>query len=365
MEAAIFKPKPRMRAAVRDGLNRFQLVDKMETADDKHEGTTQLKRLALVSRAHLTAVRRLAAASKFILDRCAWRVNMELGIGASKSAFSADQTEMRAIIELLGVPVYLKFGCCIRTSKDIDWHELQQIGKYDDYSELNRHKIRRLDVPVYELDDYSGSESNQVISASIKSLGILHISDWAAFPYDSIEAFSRRFPSLEDLHIVCKHEEQVQDLRAYLKALWTKCLEIRDRMHVAPLKRLFITIKHDCSYRGTKSDWFKTVKRVEPFDKATVVVTPSKKRFRMLVKHNEPRGPKPTFICIKGDFEWWYEYEETDEGSTDSSGGDMEDEDENEDEAMEEDKQLDDSSEDAMDESESTDEDGVGDAGGH
>ncbi|KAI6240469.1 hypothetical protein M3Y99_00455400 [Aphelenchoides fujianensis] len=369
MEAAIFKPKPQMRAAVRDGLNRFHLVNKMET--DKTKGTAHLVRLALISRANLESVRRTARGIKFERKHGKWLLRLKLGVGRPKIAFLIDQTEMIAIIQLLDVPIHLKFGDPLSKLRDGVWKELHQIeghvnalgvfryfdsfdfGSFDfdspefsafigsvaprlrvlhstwdllprfppldletarlynttdDYSELNRHKIRRLDVSLRDLPLYT-TQSTQVVSASIKSLGLIVacVLDWSTLPYDSIEGFSRRFPSLEDLHIICKYYEEVPDLSAYFTALWAKYLEIRDRLHVGGLKRLFITIKHDCHFLGTPNDWFEKLKQVEPFHEATSTIDRSKKCVRMFLKHNEPRGQKPTFILIKGGFRWFSE----------------------------------------------------------
>ncbi|KAI6227466.1 hypothetical protein M3Y99_01249900 [Aphelenchoides fujianensis] len=363
VEAAVVKPKPRIRAAVRDGLNRFQLVEKMETKGDRRKGTTQLWRLAAISRAQLTSVRRLAAGIKFKQTNRNWRLRLDGGLGTPKISFPIDQTKMSEITRLLDVPVHLTFNYCHPSFQTVDWEELRQIENHvnalsvyhkfdspvfsafignvapqlrvlnstwdllaqfppldlervsiyhspDDFTELNRHKIHRLDVPAHELNQYSRLQSSQVISTSIKSLGILHIRNWAEVPYDSIEAFCRRFPSLEDLQIVCGYDEDVFDLSAYFTKLWAKCLEMRDRPHVAGLKRLFITIKHECDFPETEIDGFEKLKQVEPFHEATTTIDYSDKCVRMFLKHNEPRGPKPTFILIKGNFRWWEEYEE-------------------------------------------------------
>ncbi|KAI6224554.1 hypothetical protein M3Y99_01383200 [Aphelenchoides fujianensis] len=291
MEAAVVKPKPRMRAAVRDGLNRFCLVHKMET--DKTKGPAQLVRLAAISRAQLASVRRSARGIKFKEGDHKWRLRLDCGLGTPKIVFS-----MIGVIQQLEVPVHLKLFT------DVDWKELQEIERYvngltfynyfrspefsafigrvsphlnvlqsswsvlarlsalnlerirlwhlpSDFNELNGHKIRRLDLPLCVLNDRPDLQSNQAISSTIKVLGIelLH-DDWAAFPYDSMEAFCRRFPALEDLHVVCLYGERVQDLSAYFTALWARCLEIRDRLHALGLKRLFITIKHNCTFNG-------------------------------------------------------------------------------------------------------------------
>ncbi|KAI6242390.1 hypothetical protein M3Y99_00239700 [Aphelenchoides fujianensis] len=415
MEAAVVNRKPRIRAAVRDGLNRFSLVGAMET--DETNGAAQLVRLAAISHAHLESVRRSAVGIKYERMNGKWRLRLHLGLGTPRVVFPVDQAEMVEIIKLLAVPIYFRFDDSWREYIGVDWMELHQIGKYvnglgvlhdlvkfpdvclfigsvlprlkvvnsiwsvlerlppldlekariyghcGDLSALNRHKILRLDVPVCEVQCSSELQRNQVISLSIKAVGILGIHGCADVPYDSIEAYCRRFPSLEDLHIVCEYWKDVRDLSAYFTALWAKCLEIRDRLHVAGLKRLFIMIKHNCSFYGTKTEWFEKLKQVEPFEEATSTIDHVNEFIRMFLKHNEPRGPKPIFILIKGHFCWSVqEDDKTDEGSTDSSGDELGDE--GDDEAMEEDEDLDDSSEDAMDEGESTDEDGMDDSGG-
>ncbi|KAI6175257.1 hypothetical protein M3Y99_01977700 [Aphelenchoides fujianensis] len=355
MEAAVVKRKPRMRAAVRGAVNRFQLVDKMQT--DEMKGAARLLRLSAISRVHLASVRRSARGIKFKRANHKWVFKLKLGLGTPKIVQSVGRTEMSALIRLLAVPVHLKIGYPWSDYKSIDWKALEQMGKYvnalhvykyfdspefsafissvtphlnvlhstwpvlarvppldlekvrlflayRDFNELNRHKIRRLDVFACELDDYSGIQINQVLSQSIKTLGILRVSNYSDFPYDSIEAFCRRFPLLEELHIGCEYWNGVRDLNAYFTALWAKCFEIRDRLHVAGLKRLFLTVKHRCHFDGTETDWFEKLKQVEPFEKATSTIDRSKQCIRMFLKHNEPRGQKPTFICIKGDFSW-------------------------------------------------------------
>ncbi|KAI6225190.1 hypothetical protein M3Y99_01369000 [Aphelenchoides fujianensis] len=406
MEAAVVKRKPQMRAAVLDGLNRFQLVDAMET--DEKKGSIRLVRLASISSAQLASVRRTTRKLKFHWTGRNWLLRMNFGLNAPKIVFSVDQTEMIGIIQLLGMPVHLKIGEYWERLENVDWEGLQQTEQYvnsltvykyydslefsafissvssqlkmlsstwsvlaqlppldlkrarlyepfGDFNELNRHKIHRLEVPAHFLYYHLKLKTNQGIFSSIKSLGIVHIRDSADFPYDSIEAFSRRFPSLEDLHIVCEYREDVWVLKDYFTVLWAKCLEIRDRLHALSLKRLFLTIKHDCTFQGTKSDWFEKLKLVQPFDNATSTVDRSNECVRMFLKHNEPRGPKPTFFHIKGDFFWFNEDENTDADSSALSG------DEQENEAEED--QLDDSSENAMKESKASDQDGMNDAG--
>ncbi|KAI6242379.1 hypothetical protein M3Y99_00238600 [Aphelenchoides fujianensis] len=330
MEAAVVKPRPRIRAVVRDGLNRFMLIDAWET--DEKESI----RLA-VSRVHLASVGRSVRGIKFSLYYpLGWLVKIKPGLGAPKIDFSVDQTEMIAVIKLLAVPVHLKFANYWEEYKDVDWEQLQQIEQHvnrltviddprllkfsafvngvaphllDEFNALHRHKIHRLDVSLRDLSSYT-VQSNQVISLSIKALGIVipHVYDQSTFSSDSIESFRRRFPALEDLHIVCYNNGRVQDLSAYFTKLWAKCLGIRDRLHVAGLKRLFVTVKHECFFHGTENTWFERLKQVEPFDKATSTIDRSCNCVRMFLKHNEPRGPKPTFVLIKGIF--WPDVEE-------------------------------------------------------
>ncbi|KAI6242405.1 hypothetical protein M3Y99_00225900 [Aphelenchoides fujianensis] len=351
MEAAVAKRKPQIRAAVRDGLNRFYLVDTMETSDHENKKFARLARLASISRAQLASVRRSIVRVKFKhTSGYELLLRLNLGVGAPKPAFTVDEAEMIAIIRLLGVPV------CLRFYVDVDWKALESVGRYvnelsvlhvspafsafvntvaphlrvlhpgwshlerlpplelerariygrfDEFNDLHLHKIHRLDVSIGDLTSYS-VQSDRVVSSKIKSLGILVplVFDWATFPCDSIEAFARRFPALEDLHITCKYVKDIPDLSAYFTKLWAKCLEMRDRLHVMPVKRLFLTIKHNCRFHGRPTDWFEKLKLVEPFHEASSTIDRPNKCVRMFLKHNEPRGPKPTFVCIKGDFHW-------------------------------------------------------------
>ncbi|KAI6181941.1 hypothetical protein M3Y99_01972200 [Aphelenchoides fujianensis] len=374
MESAIVKPK-RIRAAVRDRLIRFLLIDAAETGGHENEGFLRLARLASISRAQLASVRRSVVKIKFKhTSGYELLLRLNLGVGAPKPAFTVDQAEMIAIIRLLGVPV------CLRFYVDVDWKKLDSIeryvneltvlhvspafsafvntvaphlrvlhsgwshlerlpplelerariyGRFDEFNDLHLHKIHRLDVSIGDLSSYS-VQSDRVVSSKITSLGILVplVFDWATFPCDSIEAFARRFPALEDLHITCKYVKDIPDLSAYFTKLWAKCLEIRDRLHVAKLKRLFITIKHyGCDFQGRPNDWFEKLKLVEPFHEASSTIDPHNNCVRMFLKHNEPRGPKPTFVCIKGDFHWQLqENGEPIEALFDSSDGSSDDE---------------------------------------
>ncbi|KAI6175258.1 hypothetical protein M3Y99_01977800 [Aphelenchoides fujianensis] len=378
-----------MRAAVRGGLNRFYLVDATETSGHENKEFVRLARLASISRAQLASVRRSVARIKFKhTSGYELLLRLNLGVGTPKPAFTVDQAKMVAIIRLLGVPVHLRFYV------DVDWKALESVGRYvneltilhvspafsafvnrvaphlrvlhsgwpdlerlpplelerariygrfDEFNDLHLHKIHRLDVSIGDLTSYS-VQSDRVVSSKIKSLGFLVplVFDWAAFPSDSIEAFARRFPALEDLHITCKYvvgterlypfpmvefQKDIPDLSAYFTKLWAKCLEIRDRLHVAGLKRLFVTIKHNCHFHGRPNDWFEKLELVEPFHEASSTIDRPNKCVRMFLKHNEPRGPKPTFVCIKGDFHWQLqENGEPIEALSDLSDGSSDDE---------------------------------------
>ncbi|KAI6232666.1 hypothetical protein M3Y99_01002500 [Aphelenchoides fujianensis] len=239
-----------MRAAVRDGLNRFLLVGKMETESDKHEGTIQLKRLALISRVHLASLRRSARGIKFKQNGCEWRLQLDFGIGAPEFVSSADHAEMRGIVKLLAVPIHVDLDISHRSYTNAACKELKGIENFVnglilrsfpesppfaefvesviarlkhlkcppfvfkrfplldleklvlidfasrvDYEIVGRHQIRRLDVSMWEI--HRNFTSGQVLSASITSLGL---TDTTAinFPPESIDAFCRRFSALED-----------------------------------------------------------------------------------------------------------------------------------------------------------------------
>ncbi|KAI6225191.1 hypothetical protein M3Y99_01369100 [Aphelenchoides fujianensis] len=374
MEEPVVNPKPQMRAPVRDRLNRFQLLDATETGGRKNEGLLRLARLASISRAQLASVRRSVVKIKFKhTSGYELLLRLNLGVGAPKPVFTVDHAEMIAIIRLLRVPV------CLRFYVDVDWHALESIaryvngltvlhdspafsafvntvaphlrvlhsgwshlerlpplelerariyGRFDEFNDLHLHKIHRLDVSIGDLTSYS-VQSDRVVSSTIKSLGLIVplVFDWATFPCDSVEAFARRFPALEDLHITCKYVKDIPDLSAYFTKLWANCLEIRDRLHVAGLKRLFVTVKHNCRFYGRPNDWFEKLKLVEPFYEASSTIDRHNNCVRMFLKHNEPRGPKPTFVCIKGDFHWQLQKNgKPIEALSDSSDGSSDDE---------------------------------------
>ncbi|KAI6242356.1 hypothetical protein M3Y99_00236200 [Aphelenchoides fujianensis] len=368
MEAAVVKSKPQMRAAVRVGLNRFQLVDKMET--DMEKGTAQLKRLALISRAHLASVRRSARGIKFEQWEHNWRLQLDLGIGAPKTTFPATQTEMRGIVKLLAVPIHVDLRYNHYWHKDVackklkgvesfvncltvrDYSDFAPFGEYNDcvaphlkqpecpsdalppfppldlerlvfdytafgvnYDLLSRYKIRRLDVPMWEITrDFM---SDPVLSTSITSLG-LNVSNAINFRHELIEAFCRRFSALEELHICVDFTGPMKALDEHFTNLWAACLELRDRLNISGFKRLFFTFDHDCNYFTCEnSDWIEKLKQVEPFDQATFTVDRFTKDVRMFLKHNRPRDAKAVFVCIKSDFRC-RDDDSTDEDESDS-----------------------------------------------
>ncbi|KAI6242438.1 hypothetical protein M3Y99_00229500 [Aphelenchoides fujianensis] len=352
MESAVVKRKPQIRAAGRDGVNRFQLVGKMEAKGDKHEGTIQLKRLALISRAHLASVRRNARGIKFERQDFKWRLLLDFRIGAPKVEFPTSKAEMREVAKLLGVPIRLAFGFNLLSFAE--WRELEQLGtlvnglafmhvpeppafaefvervashlkqlewpsyalahfppldleklvlvdKEVNYAHLGRHKIRRLDVRIDEI--HRRFTSGQVISASITSLG-LNGSDATNFRHELIEAFCCRFSALEELHISIKYSGVRNVLGGDFKGLWENCLELRDQLDVPRLKRFFFVLEHDCTFRGNKTEWIDKLKQVEPFNKATFTVDRSSSLVRMFLKHSRPRDAKPIFFHIDSCFRW-------------------------------------------------------------
>ncbi|KAI6238347.1 hypothetical protein M3Y99_00696600 [Aphelenchoides fujianensis] len=378
-------------------------------------------RLVAICRAQLASLRRCIARLKFQQSVSGWMLEVRLkglGLETSIAVFPVDQTEMPRMVQLLNVPVHLALWREPGEVADAVWTELKQIAPlvhgltlrscrhspafsefitsvapqlnelkgpwivlsslpplklekvvlYDDfpvsYAELERHTIHRLDVTMTEAE--ITFRDNHVISRSIKSLGLVVYRDLFDATLEQINKFCRRFTVLEELHITGDlHELFHRNLDVHFKKLWAKCLELRERLAVRGLKRLYFTIKHASPHGilAPKPNWTERLKQAEPFDKATFAAGLSNKRVRMFLKHKEPWGPTLTFFHIEGDFHWLREreVEETDEDSSDSSADDVKDE--GDDEAMEEDEELDDSSEDAMDESESTDENGMDDAG--
>ncbi|KAI6242525.1 hypothetical protein M3Y99_00219100 [Aphelenchoides fujianensis] len=334
MEEAAVRPKPQMRAAVRDGLNRFQLVDAMNR--EPKNGATKLARLA-----------RAARGVKFARDSFNWRLMLNLGIGAPKVEFPATQTGMREIAKLLDVPIHVDLGATYRSYtgaackelkgienlvngltiayfppslafakfvgrvaprlKQLEYPsfvlerfpplDLEKLVLVDEkvyYAPLGRHKVCRLDVPIWEIG--RKFTSGRVLSASITSFG-LKGNNVLFIHCKAINAFCRRFSALEEFHISALDE--------HFKKLWAKCLELRDQLNVSGLKRFFFTFEHDCNFFTCKnSDWIAKLKQVEPFDAAPFTVDRSSNLVRMFLKHSRPRDAKPVFFHITGDFRW-------------------------------------------------------------
>ncbi|KAI6242389.1 hypothetical protein M3Y99_00239600 [Aphelenchoides fujianensis] len=412
MEAAVVKRKPRMRAAVRGGLNRFSLLAAKLT--DESKTGTQLIRLAAISRAQLPSLRNSVRGIKFakIGDS---GVSLMLDLGPARPAIELHvaQTEVVGIVKLLNAPVHLDWrwiqhvnwemwlpveefvtGLTVRPWNDspvflefadrvaphlkelecsssfltrfppLDLDKLVIKPSQVDYEVLQRHKLRRLDVPIEEVErEFS---PDLVLSASITALGLRNPSV-AQLSSDSIELFCRRFPALEDLHFTGSLQDTKGAFADYFKELWSECLKFRDRVDIPGLKRLFFTFNDTLTFLmdDPKPDWWQTLKQTAPFDQAVFWVDPVNKHERMFLKHNCPQGPKPSFFHIEADFFWstrlpsfgWLMLENSsepsdDEDEWDAFGNDWMDTD-------------DDFDEDAMDTDEDgeTDEDGMDDAG--
>ncbi|KAI6239927.1 hypothetical protein M3Y99_00525800 [Aphelenchoides fujianensis] len=267
MEAAVVMNgrRPRIRpTAVRDGLNRYTMVAAVST--DEKKAATQLARLSV-------------------------------GAGVSTVGFPVSQTAMSGIAELLRLPVHLDWGFP-KLGKDVDCGQLEPILKFvdaltvrpsihppafwalihrlvplldelecpsslfnqlppmnlqklvlsdspADRYDLSGHTIRRVDVSVNEFCGLFPCGAH--LPPSIKALGLVDSSlefDPSVF---SIEECCRCFPGLEDLHIIFEDLRAKEDLVAHFKDLWAACLRLRDELDVRGLKRLFFTIKHDCT----------------------------------------------------------------------------------------------------------------------
>ncbi|KAI6238361.1 hypothetical protein M3Y99_00698100 [Aphelenchoides fujianensis] len=99
------KPKPRMRAAVRNVVSRFSLL--AAKMADENKAATQLVRLAAISRTHLAALRNSIHGVKFeeIRDE---GLSLKLDLGSSTPAIelAVARAEIDGIFRLLGVPVH-------------------------------------------------------------------------------------------------------------------------------------------------------------------------------------------------------------------------------------------------------------------
>ncbi|KAI6221803.1 hypothetical protein M3Y99_01535800 [Aphelenchoides fujianensis] len=343
--------RPRIRpTAVRDGLNRFLLVDAMCTK--KKRGPLRLMRLASVSRAQLASVRRTARGFEFRLLRSGPTLKLDLGVGSSVVEFPVSQPKMGAIALLLRIPLHLD----LEWTKDVDWAEMQRVEEFlnrltvepchesagkaafikrviprlqelkcqpyfmkrlppldleklafpygqVDYESLSRHRIHRLDVDRWAFGAHNSSDG--ILSPTIRSLGLL--TDFSRFRWDSdcdaIETFCRRFPSLEELHIDEKHFHVSGDFVENFSELWAACMESRERLKVAGLQRIFVTIKLRHSYGSSDFDvdWMQKVRAMEPFDRATFWTDPVDEHGRMCLvfRYDWPDGPKPMIFRIE------------------------------------------------------------------
>ncbi|KAI6242432.1 hypothetical protein M3Y99_00228900 [Aphelenchoides fujianensis] len=394
MEAAVVKRKPQMRAAVRDGLNRFHLFDKEEMGNKK----PRIRFMRDLSRS-IGIPCRCIARIKFQQFVSEWMLELRLkGLGLQMSIviFFVNQTEMRRMVQLLDVPVHLDLWPRPDEVADPVWQHLKPIESYvngltlrscrgsavfsefitsvapqlkelkgpwvvlpslppldlkklvlyadhrNNYELLKRHRIHRLDVVMEEAGLVFRDDG--VLSSSIKSLGLVVYRDLFDATLEQIQRFCRRFTALEELQITGDLSLSHRNLDVHFKKLWAKCLELRDRLEVPGLKRLYFTIKHASPHPilAPKVDWTERLKQTEPFDKATFATGPSDKRVRMFLKHNEPWGPKPTFFHIEGDFYWLRNREDDESDETDRDDDSSQD-------AMEEDGEFEGFGEDAMD----------------
>ncbi|KAI6234260.1 hypothetical protein M3Y99_00822200 [Aphelenchoides fujianensis] len=350
------KKKPRFRAAgARDGLNRFVLAAAMSTDAEKSAAFRQFNRLLAISSAQLAAVRRSAGGLTFKHEEeGGWRLHWQAAVGASAVEFPVDQSEVRRLLKLLCTPVHLdldffpwstreewanvvdqrefvsrltvnripdlrvlrdfvaelapnlrEFECFSNVLERLPPLKLQKLVVHDwsefNYSLLNCHQVERLDVPMVEV--LREFPDDQVLSASLKSLGLLFVGGSFDFPQASIGSFCRRFPSLEDLHVDIHSWTVRHDLDAHFEEEWARCLELRDRLDVPHIKRLFFTVKLQWDFDSKHDrEWARKLKRVDPFDKATFWRDPVSNHERMFLKVSRPQDSTPTFLRIEGDF---------------------------------------------------------------
>ncbi|KAI6234234.1 hypothetical protein M3Y99_00819400 [Aphelenchoides fujianensis] len=376
MEATVVKPKPRIRAAaVRDGLNRFFQIHAMQTGEKKTP--LQLVRLAVASRAQLASVRRHVPVLKFTLWSSGWHWFMpDVGLGSAAGRVAVRPNEMSGIVNLIRVPVHLLI-VDTRGLVRVDWEEIKQIEEFvsgldlredphqfpalsqfinkvtlqlkklecstdvlnlfppldldklqlygtDGLDEaLSRHTIRRLDV--YANAAVHKSLSEQFFLSSIKALGLIDYMGLLDVPAEAINAFCRRFPELEDLHLIVHRTEERTLVQDPFQKQWAHLLWLRDQLNIPSLKRLFFSIKDDCTSWLNKPGWMERLKQTEPFDKASFTIGPSPHRVRMFLKLSWPTEQLPTFFRIEGQF--WDADGDKVEDSSDSSDDEMEDED--------------------------------------
>ncbi|KAI6239883.1 hypothetical protein M3Y99_00520700 [Aphelenchoides fujianensis] len=171
---------------------------------------------------------------------------------------------------------------------------------------LGRHNIHRLDVKWWAAHNVRFSP-DRVLSPTIKSLGLL--TDYSVYKWnlncDAIEAYCRRFPALEELHISSNIFNNTEDFVEYSLKLWTTLVDFRERVNVPGLKRIFVTLKLKFSFLSADfdSDWMRKVRAKEPFDRATFWTDPvtQHERMSLVVRYDWPDGPKPTVFHIEAD----------------------------------------------------------------
>ncbi|KAI6221942.1 hypothetical protein M3Y99_01520500 [Aphelenchoides fujianensis] len=360
--------KPRIRPIDgRDGLTRFLLLQ--AHAADRQQTATQLLRLASISRAQSASVRRSVRRLNFHLAGVAQSLLLDLGDETPSVELLVDHAAVRRIARVLRLPVHVSMGYMMREN----WEQLDELLEvveglrvlnHDyspafaefrdnvapqlkelecsprdlerfppltleklvlsttpvDYEELSRHAIHRLNVPLAAVERNHSSPT--VLSASLRSLGLTKRWGRSEPEPNVIAAFCRRFPSLEELH-VCLHSFTGQDqLDEQLKALWTRCLEIRDALELPDLKRLFFTIKHVAGgdFATSLHEWAQPLKTSPPFNGATFARDLLDGHERVLLVHRVewPNGDKPSCFRIEG--EWRFRRVEPKAVDDDSDG---------------------------------------------
>ncbi|KAI6240449.1 hypothetical protein M3Y99_00452800 [Aphelenchoides fujianensis] len=263
------EPKPRMRAAVRNGMNRFSLLAAM-MADERKAGT-HIIRLAAISRTHLAALRNAVRGIKLEgIKYGGFLLHLNLGPASPTVEFAVKEKDVvEDMVKLLRVPVHLDpywmedvdweewlqiaelvngliaddckcpifseflerviphlkelecSGCFLERFPPLDLDKLVISGLGIDYEVVRRHKIRRLDVSIWEIE--REFPTDHVLSTSIKALGL---SDPSVQQLSSgaIEAFCRRFPALEDLHFTGTLFGTKETLNEHFKQTWSECL---------------------------------------------------------------------------------------------------------------------------------------------
>ncbi|KAI6234256.1 hypothetical protein M3Y99_00821600 [Aphelenchoides fujianensis] len=307
---------------------------------DKTKGAAQLVRLASVSRARLTSVRRFVRGLKFELGRSGGWLELRLdgqALETPEIVFPASRTEMLEMLRLLDVPVHLDLGRDLELLTDAVCEQLKSIDKYVNGLTLRFHldsavfsafitsmapQLKELECPAFVLKQLPPLNlerlvfwpgSDHVLSESITSLALSEV-DFFEVPFERIEAFCRRFPQLEELRITARCEREQGKLEDPFEDLWPKCLEARDRLHLLGLKRLFLTVSFYSRFIDQTDGWIEKLKKAEPFDRASFLVDPSNNHVRMFLEKNERHESKSTFFRIDGDFWRMAEEDWTDDG---------------------------------------------------